>query len=470
MDTYFIRHEMNASDATLRRLECERRVGIHFPRNADGVLEAQDLRSTDPEKQSPNGRGPMDRLLTLAREGGFVCAVYPDLVGCAIGKVEPGTPVEFFEGQWREPPDRVAVLKSLRMSTALHLSQEAAASILAVRPRRGTICRWHKVGDRVQRLVQGADVTTVPDPVPGSPSAGQETSPLDTHYIRHTSKLDVTNETLRRLAEAGRIAIHFPRRPDGSDGDADVRSLDPEDHTPDGGRCLARLHDLGASGGYVCAEYRSIDYCVVGRVAPGSRVEFFDGEWRSRPGRVAVLKSLQLTTFRTIPADAAVPMLVARPRQGTFMKWPRVGRAVERLVEGLRPELCLDDLSPSQQEILCSEFLRLPEAVDMGLPRLVHLVLPPGRTMPAIDLLGVAADGQPIYAQVTFGRIAEVHRKLEKLKPFTPGHRILFADASEPSNRDDIHIVPIREVFRRFVATTHGTRWIEIACPTASLE
>jgi hypothetical protein len=68
----------------------------------------------------------------------------------------------------------------------------------------------------------------------------------------------------------------------------------------------------------------------------------------------------------------------------------------------------LSDLSPSQQEILCSEFLRMPEVESRGLPRLVHLLLPPGKTMRDIDIVGTAADGKRLLAQVTFGDRADV--------------------------------------------------------------
>lgn len=106
------------------------------------------------------------------------------------------------------------------------------------------------------------------------------------------------------------------------------------------------------------------------------------------------------------------------------MKWPKAGRSVVRLVDGLTDELALEDLSPDQQEIVCSEFLRIDS--NHELPRLAHLVLPTGRTMRDIDILGIAGDGKPLVAQVTFSPREQVGFKLDRLLPFVPtAHTIL---------------------------------------------
>jgi hypothetical protein len=64
---------------------------------------------------------------------------------------------------------------------------------------------------------------------------------------------------------------------------------------------------------------------------------------------------------------------------------------------------------------MCSEFLRSPAAAKLGLPRLVHLILPVGRTMKAIDIYGIAQSGKRIFAQVTYERIEKSREKLEAL-------------------------------------------------------
>ena len=48
------------------------------------------------------------------------------------------------------------------------------------------------------------------------------------------------------------------------------------------------------------------------------------------------------------------------------MRWPRFGEAIANLVEDRISEKSLADLSPDQQEILCSEFMRLPDALILN--------------------------------------------------------------------------------------------------------
>ena len=138
---------------------------------------------------------------------------------------------------------------------------------------------------------------------------------------------------------------------------------------------------------------------------PNSKIELLNGKWGGRSGlqgRAAVLKTLRLSNVKLVdPVDYAV-LAVGRPRQGTIMQWHLAGKTVENLVPGRRSKPQLSDLAPSQQEILCSEFLRLPEAASLGLPRLAHLLLPTGRTMQDIDIDGIATDAKRLLAQVTF--------------------------------------------------------------------
>ncbi|MBV8375631.1 MAG: hypothetical protein JO279_01365 [Verrucomicrobia bacterium] len=95
------------------------------------------------------------------------------------------------------------------------------------------------------------------------------------------------------------------------------------------------------------------------------------------------------------------------------MKWPRVKKMIHNLVEGSTEPQSVADLSPAQQEIMCSEFLRGPEAATVGLPVLQSLLLPVGSTLRDLDIYGLASDAKKIAAQVTFSQFDSVSWKFD---------------------------------------------------------
>ena len=289
---------------------------------------------------------------------------------------------------------------------------------------------------------------------------------MDTYFIRHTADMDVDNATRDYLWREHKIAIHFPWTKS-SDKSNDSSSLNPEDYEGSAKRSVHALTRLANNGGYVCAQHYPHTECMLGLVPPQSNIELFRGQWGElykMPGRTAILKSLQLTKVRLVkPLDYAV-LLVGRPRQGTIMRWPLAGKVVENIVEGRSTKLKLHDLSPSQQEILCSEFLRSEAATRYGLPRLNHLLLPPGRTMRDIDVTGIAEDSKTLLAQVTFSPLSAVQWKIQRLRPYhDPGrvHLILFCSCEVTSHQDGVTIFPIEQAFSSFTSTELGKIWIE---------
>lgn len=287
---------------------------------------------------------------------------------------------------------------------------------------------------------------------------------MQTYFIRHTSRLDVNRETRERLWEERLIAIHYPEFVDGRH-EQDNRSLNPDDHQRDGRNILRRFIALGRTGGYVCGEYHPFEGCLIGVVEPGTSVRPFEGCWGTEPTRIAVLKTLPLVRVRHVPTSAAAPIMVARPRQGTFCEWRKAGNAIQRLVEGTSAQPSLDDLAASQQEVLCAEYLRSTLAVEVGLPRLAHLLVPVGRTLRHVDIMGIAEDGRPIYAQVTHSTLDSIRWKLTALEPYATGHRILFCDCGAPSSHRGIHIFPIRRAFEEFSRMSLGSRWLAASIP-----
>ena len=219
----------------------------------------------------------------------------------------------------------------------------------------------------------------------------------------------------------------------------------------------------------MCAHYRGRESCLIGRVEPGSTIEPLEAQWRCTDfpgGRIAALKTLRLIDVREVaPEDHAV-ILVGRPIRGTFMRWPSARDTIANLVEGRPLTFQLDRLSPRQHEVLCAEFLRLPDAEAMGLPTLRHLVLPTGRTMKDLDLVGVATDGRRLLAQVTLDRLENVGWKVQRLLAYGGDgttHLILFCRVDGDRAEGPVLIRSIDAAYDAFIASPGGCAWMAAA-------
>jgi len=289
-----------------------------------------------------------------------------------------------------------------------------------------------------------------------------------TYFIRHTEELDIDDTTREMLWETRRIAIHFPVDKSGQLPERDNSSLALADYSGSARKAIRILTELAREGGYVCAEYYPRKECLLGYVAPDSQIELVYGKWGKRQGltdREAALKSIVLGKAKPFRrADLAI--LVGRPRQGTISRWPSARNLIENLVEGRRINPSLELLSPDQQEILCSEFLRSAAAEALGLARLAHLVLPVGRTMRDIDIFGISDRGMRIFAQVTYRSTKQSGAKLKALLDYADIGRselILFCDCSHVEEKEGVRIIPLRYVYDQFVRTRIGRKWLEIA-------
>lgn len=281
--------------------------------------------------------------------------------------------------------------------------------------------------------------------------------------------MDVDSETREFLWKNHKIAIHFPYSKSGLQ-EEDNNSLDPEDY-PTGShkKAMRALVELANNGGYVCAQYFPYTKCLVGFIEPNSKIELIKGKWgniENRSGRQAILKGLSLQKVKIVEPKDSVIIFVGRPRMGTITRWSRVGKAIEYLVERKKPGPVLDDLSPDQQETLCSEFMRLPEAADFNLPKLVHLLLPVGRTMKDIDIYGVSTEGKLIFAQVTYLSLdhTNARKKLDNLRKYEDkekSHLVLFCNCIQSEMIDGVLVCPIVQVYDHFISTETGQKWLQ---------
>lgn len=276
---------------------------------------------------------------------------------------------------------------------------------------------------------------------------------MRSYFVRHTERLSIRDEDLKRLWDEDRIAIHYPTGKSGM-GREDCRSLDPEDYYGKKGRdrtAISRLVELAGDGGYVWAEsFVSGDKTAkAGYVEPGTPIELRDARWdlrgRDEPerqnGDPAVLKTVKLTKVKTVPRPEQVGLRAGRPQQGTISRWD-VKERLARFVQGRPPEHEWANLSTAQHEAVCAEYLR---KTHPELPTLHRLLLPAGRTLQDVDLHGLAKDGREIFAQVTYHPrdSAPVENKLKALKPYGErGAHLVFFCRETGSNREEgVHFV-----------------------------
>jgi hypothetical protein len=136
---------------------------------------------------------------------------------------------------------------------------------------------------------------------------------------------------------------------------------------------------------------------------------------------------------------------------------------VRSLVEGdeLKPEV--SSLTPPQQEAMCAEALRLLNRNGSKRPQLISTLLPVGGTMKGIDISGLASDGRPLLAQVTYRTKEGCSEKLSALKAIgngTGAHLLFICRAEGESREDDVLIVPIQRLFSEFASSDVGKRWL----------
>jgi hypothetical protein len=288
---------------------------------------------------------------------------------------------------------------------------------------------------------------------------------METYFIRHTRTLDISEATRQRLWDERLIAIHYPYDRNGTLVDAgDNENLDPADYSGKAKQNMNDLHRLATNGGYVCAEYFGHTELLIGIVPPNTKLVLLRGEWGSSQC-VATLKTVQLTDAKTLhPRDHCV-IAASRPRMGTIPPWHAVGDAVAAIIEQRVQPLSWGMLSTDRQEVGCSEFLRLPETSQFGLPRLQSLILPVGRTLKAVDIVGIATDGKRVFAQVTSSLLhhAIANGKLDSLRQFVDpdkAHVVLFCSCEQASVQDGIHIIPVEEVFRTLNSLGWGQHFL----------
>lgn len=104
--------------------------------------------------------------MELAENGGYVWAESRLQAKAKVGVVQPRTKLQIASAVWTQPNDpryqgregAEAILKTVRLDRVKEIGPHEAASLWAVRPRRGTIMRWRACGPWLEALVKGTSV------------------------------------------------------------------------------------------------------------------------------------------------------------------------------------------------------------------------------------------------------------------------------------------------------------------------
>jgi hypothetical protein len=293
---------------------------------------------------------------------------------------------------------------------------------------------------------------------------------LETYFVRHPQrKISLDAKTREKMWRERRVFIHFEWDKSGNKR-ADSRSKNPDDYEGSAKRAVSALRRLASEGGYVCGHFDEYEKWMMGKVLPKSRIELREGKWpeSDKPkyhDGICVIKTLRVRKVRLVSPEDCQVLQPAQPRQGTIMRWPSIGDAVEAIVEGKKLRSSLGALSPNHQEVMCAEFLRLKEANRFGLPQLACVLRDVGRTMKDLDIVGIAQDGKRLFAQVTYGSFdsKDVKEKLNILLKFggLNAHRILFCKCERSFSEQGIIIFPIEEIYTRFRKTKIGKDWFK---------
>lgn len=215
-------------------------------------------------------------------------------------------------------------------------------------------------------------------------------------FIRH--KFSSTNSIIDELWEERIIGVHYE----------DIESFNADDYKKikeSTRKTLKSIFDLmeriQEKGAIVAADYsnetnkdeKKNKALLVGIIEKGAEKKplwFTDSE----SGQKYCYKTMKMKETKEIYYEDHPILFSCKPRQNTMCQW--------RLMKKKLPSIYYDESLPekvtslmdSELEVLCYEYLRID--------KLTCLLLPIGRTLDNVDIVGLSIQGKRIFAQVTF--------------------------------------------------------------------
>ena len=150
---------------------------------------------------------------------------------------------------------------------------------------------------------------------------------MQTFFVRHTERLDISDALRHTLWNERRIAIHYPQDAKGHLGKRDTESIIPADYAGKAKSVLGIFTRLAKTGGYICAQYFGKPELLIGTIKPDSKIKLLRGTWGSSP-RHAVLKTLALENTKTLHPRDHLILAACRPQQGTISRWHAIGDTI----------------------------------------------------------------------------------------------------------------------------------------------
>jgi hypothetical protein len=200
-----------------------------------------------------------------------------------------------------------------------------------------------------------------------------------------------------------------------------------------GRAAIKRLVDYSDKGAIVVADYTSSYYTGskpknpktinIGILRPKTtvKVELYEPESDEREKYKYGLIYKQVALENVVPlgqTDCAL-LLAIHPRGNTVVHWEEGEEAIKfiyKRTKGLKlepSELSFKTLFPAQQEVLCSEYLRLKGSRES---RLKYLLLPVGRGMKSLDIFG-SNERKLVLGQVSSTtKEKDIEEKIESLR------------------------------------------------------
>ena len=254
-------------------------------------------------------------------------------------------------------------------------------------------------------------------------------------FIRH--KMSSTTEILEKLWNKRVIAIHYEN----------IRSTNPDDYEdPAAKHALNRLHTYCNQGAVVGAIYRQIRpaQILVGIIKKGSEIKIFD-----EYGDKYIYKTVQLQDTKEVSL-LDYPLLGAiQPRLTAIARWRGVSDLLWRIASNQRIPENVKYLAPGQLEVVCQEYLRMKGILKF-------LLLPIGRNLQDIDIVGIGNDGGRVIAQVTQSKKqAKVDKKLRILENYKGRgvKLIFFGPKSCNITSGEVEYIPIETIIPALISS-----------------
>lgn len=254
---------------------------------------------------------------------------------------------------------------------------------------------------------------------------------IDNHdvvYIRHI--MDSSVEAYGELISNHIAAIHYSELKQGVDKTVLQNYLNQENyedskHGKNAVEAINRLIDYADAGAVVVADYTDSDY--TGKATKNPKTISLGILPEKTPIKIIPYAPPDDFTYKQVelsyPIDLGqadfASILAIHPRGSTVKHWSE-GEKIVRFIYKRELDLLSTTsdidfkvLFPAQQEVLCSEYIRIkgPEAL-----RLRYLLLPVGRGMKSIDIFG-SSGKKFILGQVSFTEDpAVIREKINSLK------------------------------------------------------